>query len=223
MSMTGAEASPPDNRFSAAYKRVLINNLQIELDDKRRKYKDETARLEDSLFFHCEEAWTMLPTEVRNMTVETFCVKHGGDLNNFLKSMNKGSGTGAKAGQGARSGRTALRDFEQFEPVNPPTFSHHLPQTPASSRQISSDSRDSVSTVSSRRMTLRSYSKSAHEPPPTPLVTIPLRNTQEICEFDPTSYASVDEMREDMGDDKCDEALARIRDMHEQLSRLLGF
>ncbi|KND01567.1 uncharacterized protein SPPG_03367 [Spizellomyces punctatus DAOM BR117] len=221
--MTRTEASPAENRFSAAYKRLLINNLQIELEDKRRKYEDETARLEESLFFHCEEAWTMLPMEVRNMTVETFCVKYGGDLNNFLKSMNKGSGNGAKASQGVRGGRTALRDFEQIEPVHPPTFSHYLPQTPASSRQVSSDSRDSVSTVSSRRMTLRSYSKSSNEPPPTPLVTIPLRNTQEICEFDPTSYASIDEMREEMGDDKCDEALARIRDMHEQLSRLLGF
>ncbi|KAI9102808.1 hypothetical protein DFS34DRAFT_674465 [Phlyctochytrium arcticum] len=233
--MTSTQIPIAGKKMSAAYKAALINNLWLERSqiqqaltlrsdkdaDTKQKYETETARSAESLFYQCEEAWTTLPRDVGNMDIKTFCVEYDGSVETYLKGMTK-TRTGKRGGEAME--REELVPFKRPKMDADDSILHLLPETPLTKSDHSSlNNRDSIlstNSTSSRRMTLRSYSSFNA---PTPLITIPLRGSQEVCEFDPMSYASVDEMREDMGDEKCEEALARIQDMHGQLARLLGF
>ncbi|KAJ3005571.1 hypothetical protein HKX48_000609 [Thoreauomyces humboldtii] len=86
-----------------------------------------------------------------------------------------------------------------------------LPQTP-------------LTTTTTRRMTLRSHSKTVRDPdPPTPRLAIPLRNGTVVCDIDPTRFESLDDVRRELGDEMGEEAMEELRRMHGQLARLLGF
>ncbi|KAI8917125.1 hypothetical protein DFJ77DRAFT_459286 [Powellomyces hirtus] len=213
--------------LSVARKEELLKNLQLELDVRRRKYDEETEQLEELLLLRCQEAWMSLPPALRQMSIQEFVVDYAGDVNTW-KELYARKMAGLTATQPVQTAsQEAERPTRQPKSVLP-SFSH-LPQTPVPNNshatQSDRDSISSISSTSSRRMTLRSHTRNGdagESAPPTPRVAIPLRNGTVVCDFDPTQFSSVDDMRDELGDE-CDEAFEGLKAMHEQLSRLLGY
>ncbi|KAI8818410.1 uncharacterized protein EV422DRAFT_538503 [Fimicolochytrium jonesii] len=216
--------------LAPAQKVELLRNLEVELDLRRRQFEEETRRLEEDLILRCEEAWVSLPMELRQLAVGDFVTQYAGDVQIWKKKLFASKMKDFRAGKDRLESDYESDSNASVSQSEAMTFSQDLPQTPATSRaqqSTNTDTRDSlasVSTVSSRRMTLRSYTRkdATDTAPPTPRVAVPIRNGTMVCDFDPTQFESVEDMREELGEE-CDEALESIKAMHNQLSRLLGF
>ncbi|KAJ3044267.1 hypothetical protein HDV00_002587 [Rhizophlyctis rosea] len=211
------DAAPLHLKLSPERKAAMLANLTVEMQSRKERYERDTAELEETLLRQCR-ALAVLPPEIANMDMKTFCLVYGGDINLARRGLTvaeerDATGTAKTRTQRgkAKQQKETLASFAHgpIIPETPQKFANMLPETPANNA------------TNSRRITLRSHAKMMNQglPPPTPSICIPLGNG-DILDFD--TDVPVEQIKEGLGEEDRKTAYEKLKALQGDIDRILA-